>query len=167
MRSGSMGRFRVVAARLGGAGAAVVMALAPSVTNPGTVHAYDPTKGPEIQERLLSGWADLEFRSPDAPGTAPSSYTPRGSQECVNNISSNIKVNQNCLNISDPDLQGRAQAQNETSIAINPNNTNQIVTSSNDYRRGDGNCYSEYSTDNGRTWNDSTDPMSFSRGHSS
>jgi hypothetical protein len=80
------------------------------------------------------------------------------------NLSSNIKVNQNCLNLSDPDLQGRGQAQNETSVAINPMNTNQIVASQNDYRRGDSNCYSEYSTDNGRTWEDSTPPMGFTRG---
>ena len=32
------------------------------------------------------------------------------------NRGNNVKVNQNCLNITDPDLQGRAQAQNETSV---------------------------------------------------
>jgi hypothetical protein len=42
--------------------------------------------------------------------------------------------------------------------------TNDIIASSNDYRRGDGNCYAYYSTDNGRTWNDSTVPMGFVRG---
>ena len=36
-----------------------------------------------------------------------------------------------------------------------------MVASYNDYRRGDGNCYTAYSLDKGRTWNDSTDPMSF------
>jgi hypothetical protein len=158
-----MGRYRLVVARLLGAGAAVAMALAPSISSPGIVHAFDPAKAPEIQDRLLSGFADLEFRPPDPLGSTPSSFTPRGSQDCGGNLSSNIKVNQNCLNLTDPDLQGRAQAQNETAIAINPNNTTQIVTSQNDYRRGDGNCYTEYSTDNGRTWNDSTVPMGFSR----
>ncbi|MFL6013341.1 MAG: hypothetical protein ACJ74P_03390, partial [Gaiellaceae bacterium] len=44
-----------------------------------------------------------------------------------NNQQSNIKVNQNCLNLSDPDLQGRGQAQNEESIAVDPNNTNHLV----------------------------------------
>jgi hypothetical protein len=38
------------------------------------------------------------------------------------------------------------------------------VASFNDYRRGDGNCYSSYSTDGGHSWSDSTAPMSFTRG---
>jgi len=159
-----MGRARFRFARLAGCASALLMAIAPSVTNPGVAHAFDPTKMPEIQERILSGFAALELSSADSPGAPITSYTPRGSQDCGGNLSSNIKVNQNCLNISDPDLQGRAQAQNETSIAINPLNSNQLVSSQNDYRRGDGNCYSGYSTDNGRTWNDSTPPMSFTRG---
>ena len=142
------------------------MALAPVVTNPAVVRGFDPTTAPEIQERLLSGFASFELSSPEGNGTGSgvAGYTPRGSQDCGGNVGSNIRVNQGCLNISDPDLQGRAQAQNETSIAINPNNSNQLIASQNDYRRGDGNCYSGYSTDNGRTWNDSTVPMSFTRG---
>src|SRR5438067_10393273 len=159
-----MGRARFRFARLAGCASALLMAIAPSVTNPGVAHAFDPTKMPEIQERILSGFAALELAPADGPGAPITSYTPHGSQDCGGNLSSNVKVNQNCVNISDPDLQGRGQAQNETSIAINPLNSNQLVTSQNDYRRGDGNCYSEYSTDNGRTWNDSTPPMSFSRG---
>jgi len=142
------------------------MALAPVVTNPAVVRGFDPTTAPEIQQRLLSGFASFELSSPEGNGTGSgvAGYTPRGSQDCGGNVGSNIRVNQGCLNISDPDLQGRAQAQNETSIAINPNNSNQLIASQNDYRRGDGNCYSGYSTDNGRTWNDSTVPMSFTRG---
>ena len=62
----------------------------------------------------------------------------------------NVRVNQNCLNLTDPDLQGRGQAQNETSIAQDPNNSSRMVASQNDYRRGDGNCYSGYSSDGGR-----------------
>src|SRR5919197_236978 len=53
----------------------------------------------------------------------------------------------------------RGQAQNETSIAIDPMNTNHLIATSNDYRRGDGNCFSEYSLDKGRTWNDTSIPM--------
>ena len=67
----------------------------------------------------------------------------------------------NCINITDADLQGRGQAQNETSIAIDPMNPQHILASQNDYRRGDGNCYGAYSLDNGRSWNDTTIPMSF------
>src|SRR3954453_12455330 len=83
---------------------------------------------------------------------------------CPVDRGSNIRVNQNCENLSDPDLAGRAQAQNETAIAQDPNSPSRIVASSNDYRRGDGNCYTYYSGDGGRSWQDSTPPMSFTRG---
>ena len=132
-----------------------------------TAHALNYAGLNTIQKRILSGFASMELNPSDSGNStsAPDNYYPRGSGACPVNISSNIKVNQNCLNVSDPDLQGRSQAQNETSVAINPTDTNQIVASQNDYRRGDGNCYSEYSIDNGRTWNDSTIPMSFTRGN--
>lgn len=91
-------------------------------------------------------------------------YFP-SSDECQGNLGSNIKVNQNCLNISDPDLQGRAQAQNETSIAVDPNNPQHVLASFNDYRRGDGTCGVSYSLDGARTWNDSTVPNGFTRGN--
>jgi len=95
---------------------------------------------------------------------APANYEPRGNDDCSVKLSSNVKVNQNCLTLSDATFQGRGQANNETSIAIDPNNTNHMVASANDYRRGDGNCYASWSTDKGRTWNDSTTPTSFTKG---
>ena len=52
--------------------------------------------------------------------TNPANYTPGPSRGCGLQTDSNVKVNQDCLNLSDPDLQGRAQAQNETFIAQNP-----------------------------------------------
>jgi hypothetical protein len=122
----------------------------------------------DIQERILSGYAAYTLGSNAENGRAdqqnPRSYFPRGSDSCPTNQSSNIKVNQNCLNLSDPDLQGRGQAQNEESIQVNPNNTNQVVASYNDYRRGDGTCGVSYSRDGGRTWNDVTVPNNFTRG---
>jgi hypothetical protein len=123
------------------------------------------------QERLLSGFAAFELaRSGNDNGSSsensPTTYFPRGSGDCANNLGSNIKVNQNCLNLSDPDLQGRGQAQNEESIKADPNNPNRIVASYNDYRRGDGTCGVSWSTDGGRTWNDSTVPNGFTRGGS-
>ena len=51
------------------------------------------------------------------PGT-PTSRPPAG--QCSARLGDNVKVNQNCLNIADADLQGRSQANNETSIAQNP-----------------------------------------------
>jgi hypothetical protein len=105
------------------------------------------------------------FSAPsDNAGGRTGSFTPTGSGECSNTFGRDVKVNQNCQNITDPDLAGRGQAQNETSIAIDPNNPNHLIASQNDYRRGDGNCYGAYSFDNGRTWNDTTIPMSFTRG---
>src|SRR5207253_5908893 len=119
----------------------------------------------DIQERLLSGFASHELSSNGRgePGAKPTDYFPRGSDGCPTNLSSNIKVNQNCLNLSDPDLQGRGQAQNEPSIAADPNQPNHIIASYNDYRRGDGTCGVSYSLDKGRTWNDATTPNSFTR----
>ncbi len=68
------------------------------------------------------------------------------------------------LNITDSDLQGRGQAENETSIAQDPNHPNHILASYNDYRRGDGNCYGSFSLDGGQNWADTTIPMGFTRG---
>jgi hypothetical protein len=83
---------------------------------------------------------------------------------CGIHDANNIKVNQNCLNLADTTLQGRSQAQNETSIAINPQDKSQIVASYNDYRRGDGTCGSSFSGDGGHSWADSTVPNGFTNG---
>ena len=144
---------------------ASLVIIQPGVTT-ATAEGFNFDNLPVIAQRLMSGEADLELNpaSQSASMSKPTSYFPRGSDSCPTNLSSNIKVNQNCLNVSDPDLQGRGQAQNETSIAQDPNNPNHMVASFNDYRRGDGNCYGAYSLDKGRTWNDTTIPMSFTRG---
>ncbi len=83
---------------------------------------------------------------------------------CPHNLGSNVLVNQNCLNVTDADLQGRAQAQNETAIAQNPLNPRQIVAGFNDYRRGDGTCGTAFSRNGGASWTDSTMPNGFTRG---
>ncbi|MFL6163820.1 MAG: exo-alpha-sialidase [Jatrophihabitantaceae bacterium] len=123
----------------------------------------------KVQKRLLSGGSAMVLQD-NAGGSSNSSfnptYTPRGNGDkgCQDNIASNVKVNANCLNITDPDLAGRGQANNETSIAYDPNNPNVMIASANDYRRGDGNCYTSYTSDGGRTWQDSTVPTGFTRG---
>jgi hypothetical protein len=124
-----------------------------------------------IQQRLVSGTASmaLDRRSVGAPAPQraqgrPATFGPTSETGCPVNRGANVRVNQNCLNLSDPDLAGRGQAQNETSIAQDPFRPSRMVASQNDYRRGDGNCYSAYSTDGGRNWEDSTPPMSFTRG---
>ena len=128
----------------------------------------------KIQKRILSGFASMELTrgvtSPrgqrftaQAPGSLSANFQP-GPHGCSGNIKSNVKVNQNCLNVTDSDLQGRGQAQNETAIAQDPLHPGHIVAGWNDYRRGDGNCIGGYSLDNGNTWNDTIPPIGFVRG---
>jgi len=120
-----------------------------------------------LQKRLLSGFADntLDQQSSGHSSAKPKNYFPNhADDQCALKLGNNIKVNQNCLNLTDPSLQGRAQANNETAIAVNPNKTSDLVTGNNDYRRGDGNCYGAYTLDNANHWNDSTIPMSFTNG---
>jgi hypothetical protein len=153
-----MGRFALALLVLVALGAAAAM-----VGGAGTARAVQPDPLGEFQERLTSGDAFTELANPNAP-TAPPRGHKRHGPVCAQKLGSNVQVNQNCLNLSDPDLQGRGQAQNETAIAIDPQNPNRIVASYNDYRRGDGTCGSSYSTDRGKSWTDSTVPNGFTRG---
>ena len=146
-------------------GVVSVLLFQPAITNTAqaTVPGIDDEMN-DIQSRLLSGFAAMEFDSKaNGEGSKPTSYFTRGSDSCPTNQSSNIKVNQNCLNLSDPDLQGRGQAQNEESIAADPNQPNHLIASYNDYRRGDGTCGVSYSLDKGRTWNETTVPNNLTR----
>jgi hypothetical protein len=122
----------------------------------------------KIQKRLLDGFVSSELDSQSSTNTKTSSklgnYFPTGDDGCTQNKGSNVKVNQNCLNISDFNLQGRAQANNETSIAQDPMNPNNIVATSNTYQRGDGNCFVESSSNGGRSWNESVIPVGFTNG---
>ena len=86
------------------------------------------------------------------PGGAPMTYFPASQSGCAARCGNNVKVNQNCLNISDPNLQGRAQANNEPSISVNPFNPRHLVASDNNYLRGDGTCGAHYSLNGGRSW---------------
>jgi hypothetical protein len=121
-----------------------------------------------MQQRLLSGFARSALegqldRTPrvQALGGAQQRTAITG---CPVNRGSNIRVNQDCVNQTDPDLQGRAQAQNETAIAQDPNRPAHIVAATNDYRRGDSSCLPYYSRNGGRTWHDSGGPNGFTRG---
>ena len=100
-----------------------------------------------------------------ASGFANLTPTQAGGPQCGLSLGSNVKVNQGCLNITAPNLQGRGQAHNETTIAVNPANPNELVGASNDYSLGDGLAGgTSYSKDGGRTWQDSTLPVEFTRG---
>src|SRR5690349_17110644 len=141
----------------------------------GSGHATNPARAKPLaalkplQQRLLSGFARSAADRTTALAPAARSQGLDDAQRssasgCPVDHGSNVRVNQDCLNLTDPDLQGRGQAQNETAIAQDPNDPDRMVASSNDYRRGDGNCYSYYSSDGGRSWKDSTPPMGFTRG---
>jgi hypothetical protein len=129
-----------------------------------------------IQQRLLSGFASL-VRSNALVGNPPTggatginpsaatNYTPGANGSCSPSIGNNVKINQNCENVSDPNLQGRSQSQNETSIAQDPNAPRRMVAAYNDYRRGDGTCGVSFSLNGGTTWQDSTVPNGFVRGN--
>ncbi|MGB9182493.1 MAG: hypothetical protein WCB67_00375 [Solirubrobacteraceae bacterium] len=84
------------------------------------------------------------YGQPNGSSGGADNYFPSASGECPSRLGDNIKVNQNCLNISDPDLQGRSQANNETSIAQDPFSPNHLVASDNNYIRGDGTCGAHY-----------------------
>ncbi len=103
------------------------------------------------------------YGSSGATGS-PLSYFPTADSGCAGSFGGNVKVNQNCLNISDSNLQGRAQANNEPSISVNPFNSRQLVASDNNYIRGDGTCGAYYSRTGGRSWTDSTVPNGFTTG---
>src|SRR5579885_1793715 len=139
-------------------------------TSPHTVQARGLTYSDlsKIQKRLLDGFvsSELDAAQNSAHTSAPlhSNYFPSSDDGCPQNLGDNVKVNQNCLNISNTNLQGRGQAQNETSIAEDTFHPDNLVASFNDYRRGDGNCYGAFSRDGGQSWTDTTIPMGFTNG---
>jgi hypothetical protein len=159
-------------------GVAIAGVASATRSHPAAATAFSELK--PIQQRLLSGFAALELQghppadvapqarpnaaAPPSAGGHPANYFPSDTNNCPQNRGGNVKFNQNCLNLSDPDLFGRGQAQNETFIAQDPNDPTHLVASSNDYRRGDGTCGGAYSLDNGQTWADSLPPNSFTRG---
>jgi hypothetical protein len=123
----------------------------------------------KIQQRLLDGFVSSEIDNAQSSNahtsaTIHSSYFPSSDDGCSQNLGNNIKVNQNCLNVTDTSLQGRGQAQNETSIAEDTFHPANLVASFNDYRRGDGTCYGAFSRDGGQSWADTTIPVGFTSG---
>jgi hypothetical protein len=104
------------------------------------------------------------FRAAQGGAAGIATYFPSDQGQCSTRLGSDVKVNQNCLNVTDPSLQGRGQANNEPSISQDPMNPSNIVASDNNYVRGDGTCGAHFSTDNGRSWADSTVPNNFTTG---
>jgi hypothetical protein len=103
------------------------------------------------------------FGSPGGAGSTDN-YFPSSQGNCSATPGNNVKVNQNCLNLTDATLQGRGQANNEPSIAVDPFNSRRLVASDNNYIRGDGTCGSYFSQNGGRTWSNTTVPNGFTNG---
>ena len=151
---------------------AIALAIAPSASRTqrasAAVHGLSLHGLNRIQRAHLSGFASFEAGI-GVPAKAPAArnaarMSNAGVNLCPHNLGTNVLVNHNCLNVTDVDLQGRAQAQNETAIAQNPFNPRQVVASFNDYRRGDGTCGTAFSSNGGSSWTDSTLPNGFTRG---
>src|SRR6266849_4247175 len=88
------------------------------------VSEESPTTGP------------ASFSPVDSASSAGAGSFPNGSAGCNqgkggggdgNGGQQNAKVNPDCPNLTDANLQGRASAQNETAIAHDPNNPNHLV----------------------------------------
>jgi hypothetical protein len=133
-----------------------------------TAVAFDYNHLTPQQRRALSGFADSELSRlvgrAGAARTANGNFVPTHRDGCPIREGSNLKVNQNCMNLADPDLPGRGQAANEPSIAADPMRPSRLVAAFNDYRAGEGHCGAAYSQDGGKTWADSVVPSSFTRG---
>jgi len=135
----------------------------------------------KTQQRLLSGFASAEVDqargalSPKTARTAPQRYrpsagtsgnfyVPSGSRGCEYTLRGDVNMDTDCQNVTDVGLEGRGQAQNETFISQDHNRPGNLLSSSNDYRRGDGGCFGYYSLDNGRTFQDVATPFGFTSG---
>ena len=121
-----------------------------------------------LQQRLVSGTVSARLDGPpqsaaQAPQRGPV-FAPASGRGCRADRGSNVRVNQDCQNLTDTDVAGRGQAQNETAVASDPSDPSSIVASFNDYRRGDSACVTSYSADGGASWRDSAPPMAFTRG---
>jgi len=104
----------------------------------GTV-TVDPTANPK-------GEAAARRLAARLPSIAPSLT---GSGGCPDHSATNVRANQECTNQSGAGYLGRGQAQNETAVAVNPTNPDNVLISQNDYREGDAHCGVDWSMDGG------------------
>lgn len=121
--------------------------------------------------KLPSGTTSIDpanFVHAAPPGTGraitPPTITPSvGTVGCSDRSSTNVRANQECTNQVASGYQGRAQSQNETSVAVNPKNSQNVLISQNDYRLGDGHCGVDYSLDGGKHFGSEVAPQNFGR----
>ena len=165
-------RARRRALALVGAGALAISTLIALGTPNATANSFGYQNLNNVQKEHVSGLLASELGPGNA--AAPRNAAPLkstatvpqmpGANGCPVKRGSNVKVNQNCLNLTDAALAGRGQAQNETWLAVDPNNSKHLIGTYNDYRRGDGTCGVSYSLNAGKTWADSTTPNGFVSG---
>ncbi len=124
---------------------------------PSTVHFLEqlathngPAAAAEAAERVAAAATSVEPLEPKADTLG-----------CSDRHRLNVRVNQECTNISRVDLLGRGQSQNETVVAVNPTDPNNVLFGQNDYRNGDGSCGFDYSLDGGKELGDGLLPESF------
>src|SRR5881275_1225373 len=105
-----MTRFRTKAAALGSAVLAAVSLGVLTGGSPAQAQPFNYGHLNRIQQRLVSGLLAAELNGADPAARAQSApRAPRRaptSDACTNRFGDNVKVNQNCLNLTDPDLQG-------------------------------------------------------------
>jgi hypothetical protein len=169
-------RWKIAVVSAVAAGGLVGLSLIPQQVSAQTkpLRFGDLTK---TQQRLLSGFASTEvdqLRGALAKKAAPSAkrygssrgnfFFPTGSRGCEYTLGRSVNMDTDCQNVSDADLAGRGQAQNETYISEDHYRKGNLLGSSNDYRRGDGGCFGYYSLDDGRSFQDVAIPFSFTRG---
>ena len=91
-------------------------------------------------------------------------YFPSSQGNCSATLGDDVKVNQNCLNLTDAGAEGSGQANNEPSISVDPFDSERVVASDTSYVRGDETCGAYFSHNGGRTWSDTTVPNAFTNG---
>jgi hypothetical protein len=157
----------------------VGLAYIPGLQEPGVAQPLRYDRLSTTQKRLLSGFASSEVdalrrgvsprRATESGHVAAASrslpfYFPSTASGCTYRFGNNVNMDSDCQNVSDLDLAGRAQAQNETFISEDHRRPGRLVGSANDYRRGDGGCFGYFSGDQGRSFADTAIPFSFTRG---
>lgn len=136
---------------LTGGGATVVptQAAADPLTN-----RFAPSSIVAVDELATSNTLGAVQRAAGQANDATALLPSRNTFGCSDRDGNNVRANQECTNVARVDLVGRGQSQNETAVAVNPNDPNNVVIGQNDYRNGDGSCGFDYSLNGGRNFGD-------------
>lgn len=139
--------------------------ITPSMNQTTTTAPFNYKHLNKIQKRIISNALSYTLtpsnnknNNPNGlPNTPPNGFTnanstsssvnyiPQSSNNYSTQLKSNIKINQNYLNLSNSNLQNQTQTNNKTSIAQNKFHPNHLVASDNDYVRNNKTCGATYS----------------------